>query len=266
MPKPKHLTRKEITEDRIRFLLLETWEWVIEYRSFILGGVAVFFLLGVGYWGFEAIRARRGEAAQEELAEGLRIFHSAIPGEAAPNQPKPDHPYTSEEERDQQALKEFRRIAQEQGWSKVGELAHFYVAVTQRRLKQTHESRQSFQEVVDESSSTELRNLAYNHVAQLALEMGRQEEAIQAWNAILDQPSTLVPAGEIMASLANAYDAAGDKAKALDLFKRFKEENSSSSDAGSIEARIDLLESKIALKEDTEPTTEGQESDSQTPG
>ena len=250
MPRPKHLTRKEITQDRIRFLLVETWERMIEYRNFLLGGGAVLFLLGAGYWGFDAIRASRAAAAQEELAGALRIFSSVLPGEEDPDQPDPDHPYTSEEERDQQALRKFRRIAGEQGWSSVGELAHFYVAVTQRRLRKTAESRQSFQEVVDHSSSIELRNLARNHVAQLALAMGQREEAIEAWNAILDQPSTHVPAAEIMASLAKAYDAAGQFAP----------------DAASIEARIALLESETAAREDAEPVAEGgEESDPETP-
>ncbi len=266
MPRPKHLTRKEITEDRIRFLLVETWEWVIEYRNFLLGGVAAILLLGIGYWGFDAIRSSRAVAAQEELGGALRIFNSVLPGEEAPDQPEPDHPYTSEEERDQQALREFRRIAEERSGSSVGELAHFYVAVTQRRLKQTDESRQSFQEVADQSSSIELRNLARNHVAQLALEMGRSEEAIEAWNAILDQPSTRVPAAEIMGSLAKVYDAAGQKTEALDLFKRLQEENPSGPDAASIEARIALLESETASPVEAEPSSEGGGSDCQTPG
>ncbi len=266
MARPKHLTRKEITEDRIRFLLVETWEWVIEYRNSLLGGLAAILLLGAGYWGFDAIRSGRAAAAQEELAGALKIFNSVLPGGEDPDQPEQEPPYTSEEERDQQALREFRRIAQEQGWSSVGELAHFYVAVTQRRLKQIDESRQSFREVVDHSSSMELRNLARNHVAQLALEMGRREEAIEAWNAILDQPSTLVPAAEILASLAKTYDAAGQKAKALDLFKRLNTENPSGPDAASIEARIALLESETASRQETEPTPEGGESDSETPG
>ena len=266
MPRPKHLTRKEITQDRIRFLLVETWEWVIEYRNYLVAGVAVLFLLGAGYWGFDAIRSSRAAAAQEELAGALRIFNSLLPGEEAPDQPGPDRPYTSEEERDQQALREFRRIAEERGWSSVGELAHFYLAVTQRRLKQTAEARQSFQEMVDHSSSIELRNLARNHVAQLALEMGQKEEAIEAWNAILDQPSTSVPAAEIMASLAKAYDAAGQKAEALELFKRLQKENPSAPDAASIEARIALLEGETASQEDAQPPSEGSEPDPETPG
>ena len=265
MPRPKHLTRKEITQDRIRSLLVETWEWVIEYRNFLLGGIAVLFLLGVGYWGFDTIRSNRAAAAQEELGAALRILNSVVPGEGAPDQPDPNHPYTSEEERDQQALREFRRLAEERGWSSVGELAHFYIAVTQRRLKQTAESRQSFQDVVDHSSSMELRNLARNHVAQLALAMGQGEEAIEAWNAILDQPSTRVPASEIMASLAKAYDAAGQKAEALDLFKRLQRENPSGPDAASIEARIALLEGETASNEDAKPPSEGGESDSEAP-
>ncbi len=265
MPRPKHLTRKEITQDRIRFLLVETWEWVIEYRNFLLGGIAILFLLGIGYWGFDAIRSSRAAVAQEELAGALRIFNSVLPGEEAPDQPDPQQPYTSEEERDQQALREFRRIAEERDWSSVGELAHFYVAVTQRRLRQTAESRQSFQAVVDHSSSIDLRNLARNHVAQLALELGQREEAIEAWNAILDQSSTHVPASEILASLAKAYDAAGQKAEALDLFKRLQEENPRAPDAASIEARIALLEGETTSRKDGEPPSEAGESDPETP-
>ena len=265
MPRPKHLTRKEISEDRIRFLLVETWEWVIEYRNYLLCSVAAVFLLGAGYWGFQAIQSSRVAAGQEELAGALKIFKSVLPGEI-PDQPEQERPYTSEEERDQQALREFRRIAEDQGWSSVGELAHFYVAVTQRRLKQPDASLESFRQVIDRSSSIELQNLARNHVAQLALEMGRRDEAIEAWNAILDQPSTHVPTSEIMASLAKTYDAAGQKAEALDLFKRLKREHPSIPDAASIEARIALLESETASRQEAEPPSEEGESDSVTPG
>ena len=265
MARPKHLTRKEISQDRIRFLLVETWEWVIKYRYYLLGGVATVFLLGAGYWGFQVIQSGRVTAAQEELAGALKIFNSVLPGET-PDQPEQERPYTSEEERDQQALREFRGIAEDQGWSSVGELAHFYVAVTQRRLKQPDASLESFRQVIDRSSSIELRNLARNHVAQLALEMGRRDEAIETWNAILDQPSTHVPTSEIMASLARTYDAAGQKAEALDLFKRLKREHPSIPDAASIEARIALLESETASRQEAEPPSEEGESDSVTPG
>ena len=266
MPRPKHLTRKEISEDRIRFLLVETWEWVIEYRAHLLGAIAIVLLLGAGYWGFQTIQSRRVAAAQKELVEALRIFDSVLPEGESPDQPEQERPYTGEEERDQEALKEFRRIAEDQGWSSVGELAHFYVAVTQRRLEQPDASTESFREVIDQSSSIELQNLARNHVAQLALEMGRRDEAIEAWNAILDQPSTHVPASEIMASLAKTYDAAGQKAEALDLFNRLIKENPSIPDAASIEARIALLESETASNEKAEPPPESGESDSVPPG
>ena len=122
------------------------------------------------------------------------------------------------------------------------------------------------EQVIDRSSSIELRNLARNHVAQLALEMGRRDEAIEAWNAILDQPSTHVPTSEIMASLARTYDSAGQKAEALDLFKRLKEEHPSVPDAASIEARIALLESETASPQEAEPPSEEGESDPATSG
>ncbi len=262
MPRPKHLTRKEITEDRIRFLLLEAWEWVIAYRKHLLAGIAIVLLLGAGYWGFETIQAGRMAAAQEELAEALKIFNAVVPEGEDTDEPETQRPYTSEEERDQLALREFRRIAEDQGWSAVGEVANFYVAVTQRRLGQSEESIKSFRLVVERSSSIELQNLARNHVAQLALEMGRTEEAIEAWNAILDQPSTHVPASQIIASLAKTYDGAGQRAEALDLFKRLMEENPSNPEAASIEARIALLESAAAAGKKEELPPEQGESDS----
>lgn len=253
MPRPKHLTRKEITEDRIRLLLLETWEWVIEYRNFLLGGLAGLLLLGVGYWGFDALRERQMAAAQQELAAALKIFNTPLPGAEAQQQPEVESPYTSEQERDEQALREFRRIARDQGWSSVGELAHFYVAVTQRRLGQWDESLDSFRAVVEQSPNTELANLARNHVAQLALELGRRDQAIEAWNAILDQPSSHVPSAPIMASLAKTYDAGGQEAEALDLYKKLIAENPSIPDAASIEARIALLESQLEPLPGAEP-------------
>ena len=264
MPRPKHLTRKEISEDRIRYLLVDTWEWVIEYRNHLLGGIAILLLLGAGYWGFQTIQSGRADAAQGSLAAALKIFNSVLPEAEAPDQPGQEQPYTSEEERDQQALREFRRIAEDQGGSSVGEVAQFYVAVAQRRLEQSDASIESFRQLIDRSSSLNLQNLARNHLAQLALEMGRSDEAIEAWNAILDQPSTHVPTSQIMASLAKTYDAGGQKAEALDLLKRLMEENPPG--AASIEARIALLESETGSREDAEPPAEGIESDSATPG
>ena len=266
MPRPKHLTRKEISKDRIRFLLVETWERVIEYRNYLLVGVAAAILAGIGYWGFDAFQATRKKAAQEELAGALKIFNTVVPDAEDQAQPEGELPYTSKESRDEQALRRFRQIADQQGWSVVGELARFYVGITQRRLKHYQESLESFRDIVDQSSRPEMRNLARNHVALLALHLGQRPQAIEAWNQILDDPSSHIPASEIMSNLAKTYDAAGQKAEALDLFKRLNDEHPSLPNTASIEARIALLESEIGSGKDSGPTSEDAEADPENPG
>ena len=262
MPRPKHLTRKEITQDRIRLLLVETWEQVIEYRNYLLAAVGVAILAGIGYWGIDTIQARRAMAAQEELSGALKIFNTIIPKAEDPEQPEEKLPYTNEEDRDEQALRRFRQIADQQGWTQIGELARFYIGVTQQRLKHYQEALESFSEIIDQSSSLEMRNLSRNRAALVALQLGRREQAIEAWNEILDEPSTHVPTSDVMENLAKAYDAAGQKAEALDLFKRLKEENPSLPDAASIEARIALLETETASQEEPQPVSEEGETNS----
>lgn len=266
MPRPKALTRKEISKDRIRFLLVETWERVIEYRNYLLVGVATAILGGIGFWGFDAFQTSRIKAAQEELAGALNIFNTVVPDAKDQAQADGELPYTSNEARDEQALRRFRQIADQHDWSVVGELARFYVGVTQRRLKHYQESRESFREIVNQSSRPEMRNLARNHVALLSLYLDQRPQAIEAWNQILDDSSSHIPTLEIISNLAKTYEAAGQKTEALALFKRLKDEHPWLPNAASIEARIALLESEIGSGKESAPPSEDAEAAPSKPG
>jgi len=262
LAKPKHLTKKEITEDQIRLLLVETWEQVVEYRRYILAVILAAILSGIGYWSFEAIQASRSLQAQEELSEALRIFTATLPNPDDQTKSNENLPYTNEEQRDEEALRKFRQLAKEQGWSEVGELALFYAGVTQQKLKRFQEALNSFREIASHSSNIELQHLARNHVALLCLYLDQREEAIEAWNLILDEPSSHMPTSEIMSSLAKTYDSAGQKTKALDLFKQLQSEHPSLSNSASIEARIALLESDEMTEKESHPTLKKNEAGS----
>ena len=242
MAKTKNLTKKEITEDQIRLLLVETWEQVVEYRRYILAVILAAILSGIGYWSFEGIQASRALQAQEKLSEALRILTVTLPNPDDQTESNENLPYTNEEQKDEEALNKFQQLAREHGWSEVGELAHFYVGVTQQKLKKYQEALNSFREIANHPSNLELQHLARNHVALLCLYLDCSEEAIKSWNLILDEPSSHMPTSEIMSSLAKTYDSAGKKTKALDLFKQLLSEHPSLANSASIEARVELLQ------------------------
>lgn len=260
MPK-KHLTRKEITEDRIQFYLLEAWEWVLASRTYLLGGLGLVILLFAGYLGFQQYQARQQAAAQDQMSEALKIFNAFVPEAADQPEQQPAPPYSSSEDRDQQALRAFRSVADDNSGSEIGDLASYYVGLCQRRLGQLEDARKTLQALVDSTSTQDLRNLARNQVADISVELGDNQRAIEAWNAILDEPSTHVPTAEVMENLAKTYDKIGSHSQALELFKRLTAEHPSLPDAASIEAKIDLLENTLPPAEGSDqPAGGGNES------
>ena len=156
MAKPKNLTKKEITEDQIRLLLVQTWEQVVEYRRYILAVILAAILSGIGYWSFEAIQASRALQAQEKLSEALRILTVTLPNPDDQTESDENPPYTNEDQKDEEALNKFQQLASEQGWTEVGELAQFYVGVTQQKLKKYQEApnNERLKTIIDEILKT----------------------------------------------------------------------------------------------------------------
>ena len=259
----KHLTRKEIQQDRVRGFLLRIYDWATE-NTRILGGLlgalvaAIALLYGLeSYWGTQESQR------QMQYAEALKIFQAPIEGESDGHEGH-DHAQTGElvfetvAERDNQALEKFTAIVAEAPDTTLSYLSRYYSGILQHRLGNSEQSLHLFREIIESDASSELRNLARIRLAFVARAQGDSDAAIAALRQILEEESTDFPRDGVMLQLAQIYEESGRKEEAVNQYDQLRKEFSTGAASRAAESRYDFLEPQVrkTQPQDAERTSE----------
>ncbi len=242
------LTRKEIVqEDVIRKTLTETSSWAVEHLKLIAGAVLLVVVGGLAVWGWQTWSTSRSEAMQLALADAMAIYHGEIrAADAGPDTrsafEKPKYSFTSEQERNEKALKAFQTVADDYEGSIVGDLARYYVGVISYQTGKPEEAQAAMRAVIESADTADLRNLARHALAQYLQASGQASEAMTLLNQILEEPSPNFPAQAALMALAKAKEAAGDLAGALEQYRKVAAEHAGTPLASDANERIRRLE------------------------
>jgi tetratricopeptide (TPR) repeat protein len=169
----KRMTRKELVQkDEITSTLEHTTEFVVEQRKPILVVVSIVVALVIVLVGFNVYSANRRAASQSALSEVIDIF-TDIDG------------YDSEEERFEAALSEAQTVQANYSNLAAGQIAEYYVALSNQGLGNTTEAVRILQALVENGDDT------INQVARFALAEsyrthGELETAITVYQELED--------------------------------------------------------------------------------
>jgi hypothetical protein len=204
------VTAQQLKHDPLMDKYVETSGWVKERsRPILLGLIAVAVLLA-GFFGVRAFMNSRAERAGNALAEAFAIDQAPV---ANPKPANVSPAFTTEEEKNKAAYEAFTKVANEYP-SQYGDLARYMAAVRQF----------NFDAAKAEATLGELagKNSPVSAQARFALAeryeaTDRLKEAVAELQKLKASPGDLAPA-VIDLSLAEAYEATGEKQKAVDIY------------------------------------------------
>ncbi len=269
----RKLTRKQIQEDRIQDSLVAVSDWVADNRSLLLGALGVFVLGFAGLQLWNIVSSGRNAEQHAKYYDALQTYRAPLETDQAAEQEgheghdHGDLPHEAEfkdaEERNRAALDKFEQLAREYAGSKVGLLSQYYVGIIRQQLDQPAEAEKNLRAVVDGADQPEIRQLAVNRLADVLYLQGKTEEAVTLWSEIAEDPAPTFPLNTVLKKLAEARQASGDLAKALELYRRLASEFPSDPDARLTDARIALLAGQVESNETPDAEESEEESSSE---
>ncbi len=259
----KHLTRKEIQQDRVRGFLLRIYDWAAENTRILTGLLVVLVAAIAVVYGLESYWGTQESELQLQYAEALKVFQAPVEGESDGHEGH-DHAQTGglvfemTAERDAQALEKFTAIVEQDPDATLSYLSRYYLGILQHRLGNSEQSLHALGEVIESDVPSELRNLARIHLAFVAQAQGDGDAAIAALRQILEEESTDFPLDTVMLQLAQIYEELGRKQEAVDQYDQLRKQFSTGPASRAAESRYKFLEPQVrkTQSQDSKRTSE----------
>lgn len=231
------INRKDLKHDAFVEGAGETLVSVREHaRTAILIAVAAIVLI-VAAIGFVTWRRSVAEKAQTQLAEAISTFERPVSTEADPQTPA-ERTFASEEERLQKTEPMFRAVIDQYGSTDAADVARLYLGQILVRQGKASEALPLFQEFVSDHGDHFLAGSAQMSVYQIRMAEGQRAEVVSEMEQQLSSDEPRLPKDALLALLAEAYEAAGDGAKARDAWQRLANEFPDSSYAVDAQRKI----------------------------
>lgn len=258
----KHLTRKEIREDRIKNVLEDVYEGLAGNAKLIAGTVLVLAVAFAAVYAWQLYSASRDDEIQRRFADALEIYHAPVNSDPLPEEaPEPKHQFETEQQRDQQAAQAFQELADEYRGARIGLYARYYLALTYSRMGDYEKAESELKALAADTVEPELTSLALNHLAYVSQLQGKTQQAIETWRKMLETSNSNFPRDGILLNLAKAYEEDGEKEKALEHYRKLSAEFPQSPNSREVNSQIELLEAQLAAAESA-PQAEKPETDS----
>lgn len=216
------ISRQELKKDEFVDTFTELWAWVQRQHTALIVAVIVAVVVSAGFVGYRVYAENQAAKAEAALGKAIRTYHAQV---LPPNTPKPatDEPvFSSEQARNEAALKEFTELRQRYSRTRAAHLAEYYVALCQASLGKTVESMKTLLGVAG-GSDREASSLAKMRLATLYAKQGKRAEAVKFYEELIAKPALLVPKSEALMALADYYRSA-QPAEAAKLYEQVKRE------------------------------------------
>ncbi len=216
MLKPKKkLSKKELKEDPILTSIGQAKTFYESYRKYISYAVTALIVVVVGVVIFMNNRRANDEKAATELGKVYRIYDAG-----ASDKTQYAVAINGQPERGIMGLK---KIVDEYGGSHSGELARFYLANAYFNSGQYDEALKNFESFSSDDRSLRASAMAgsaacYEAKHDMAKAAGKYEQAA----SVAGTDGALTP--EYINNAGRAYGLAGEKEKAVEIFKRLKKD------------------------------------------
>lgn len=186
----------------------------------IAGAAIAIALIAYGIYFYRSTRERN---AQEALATAIETFDAPV-GDVPAGQPATGPRFKTEQERAAAAEKQLRDVQAKYDGSDADDVAGLYLARLAMNKGDVATARKALEEFVNDHEDHILVGTARYSLYQLRLENGEAAQVATELQADLSKTDTALPPDAMLALLAQAYEAQGNREKSLDAYRRIATE------------------------------------------
>ncbi|HVS15805.1 MAG TPA: tetratricopeptide repeat protein [Thermoanaerobaculia bacterium] len=232
------LTRQEMKRDEVREWIVVAIDWVADHVKVLFAVVGGLIGLGVILALVFQFLGNRAARAQEELADGIRIYSAPVdPATPAPDDPR-NPVFASEEERAATAAEIFERVHQRYGSTAAGRIAGAYLGDIAAHRGDLEEARERWQRFLSKDSDSALAAVVRLDLISLERQEGRGEQLAADLRAAIESGSWGVPADLLLWELGVTLEQQGQGDEARDAFQRLLDEHPTSAYASQARDRV----------------------------
>jgi predicted negative regulator of RcsB-dependent stress response len=217
----EHLSRKELKQDKIKETIEHGAEAVLSHGQFAGIVVAVALVLAIGYGGWRFYIDRQTGQASIALDAAMKAYQGRIAAAPDPADPS-ERVYRDENERAQDALTKFTKVADSYPSTNPGKLARYYEALCLEDLERQNQALEQLKKISG-SSDKELAAMAQYQMAIIDARTGKNDDAAKLFRALADKPSALVPRPLVLLELARVLRTSNPK-EAASIYQQIKKE------------------------------------------
>jgi tetratricopeptide (TPR) repeat protein len=236
------LTRKQIVqEDQIHSLLTLTYDWVSKNSKWLASGLGIAAVVWGGAYLWQYYSQSQGDELQRLFGDALEIYSAPLTKDQAPQNVTATRRFQTSEERAQQALEAFSKLAERSPRSEVGAYSRYYVALIQDQQGRKAEAKKALEALSGEDVNSMVRSLALHYLAQLAEQAKDHQSAVRLLNKLLADSAATLPKQTVLFRLGQNYEALGKVEEALKQYQKITSEFPNSEDSRQAQARLDQV-------------------------
>ncbi len=197
-------TRHRLKQDQFAASATEAIDWTVQHRDKLTyGGIAliVILLLGLGGWWY---LQQQDEAAGQALGHAITIYSTPLTAAGQPPLPGTTS-FATAQERAKAAKAEFKSVADKYSHTNSGELAKYFLGLTDMDLNNTADAERELKEVAGKRNA-DTAALAKMALAALYRRTGRDQDAIKLYKELSDKPTNTVSKSAAQLEMAATYE------------------------------------------------------------
>jgi predicted negative regulator of RcsB-dependent stress response len=236
-----HISRKELKTDEVRDTFAHGAEAVLSHQQLTTYILVAAVVIAAAIFGWKTYSERQTVKASAAFDDAMKVFQARVrtaieaaePGEVT---------YIDEKMKFNDAAKKFDDVAKKYPRTRPGQLASYYLALSDEKLGKDSDAKKLFQSVGD-AGDEEFSSMARFQLAQLDDRSGSDADAVKLYQQLIAKPTDLVPKPLVMLALAEHYRQK-DPAQAAKLYIQIKSEYPDTPIADQADQELALLPAK----------------------
>jgi len=198
-------TRHRLKQDQFAAGASEAIDWTVEHRDKLTyGAIALLVIVLIGFGGWWYLQ-QQDEAAGLALGHAITIYSTPLTAAGQPALPGATA-FATSQERAKAAQAEFKSAADKYSHTNSGELAKYFLGLTDIDLNNTADAERELKEVAG-TRNADTSSLAKMALASLYRRMGKDQDAIKLYKELSDKPTNTVSKSAAQLEMAATYEA-----------------------------------------------------------